>query len=294
MAKKTGGSIRAQRFTMDVIVHTILIIMSIIWLVPFVYLIAQSFRGGDSQGMYTIHFFPKEWSINAFKMLFTDTDRINFPRMFMNTLVIACFVCLISTFIVLSVSYCLSRVKWKLRKTYMNMAMVITLFPGFMSMTAVYILLRTMFGLEDHPERIPLALIINYCGGAGFGFYVMKGYMDTIPKALDEAAYLDGATKFQTFTKVTLPLCKPMIVYQLITSFMGPWCDFIFAKLICGVEYEYYTVAIGLKRMLEKEFVGLWFTRFCAGSLLVAIPISVLFILTQKFYQEAMSGSVKG
>ncbi len=292
MAKKTGGSIRAQRFTMDVVVHTILIIMCIIWLVPFVYLIAQSFRGGDSQGMYASTFFPKEWTFDAYKMLFTDTNRIDFPRMFMNTFFIACCSCLISTFFVLAVSYCLSRVKWKLRKTYMNMAMVITLFPGFMSMVAQYYLLKTV-GLTEG-DKIPLALIIVFSSGAGTGFYVMKGYMDTIPKALDEAAYLDGATKFQTFTKVTLPLCKPMIVYQLITSFMAPWCDFIFAKLICGVEYKYYTVSIGLKRMIEKEFVGLWFTRFCAGSLLVAVPISILFIITQKFYQEAMSGSVKG
>jgi len=292
MAKKTGGSIRAQRFTMDILVHTILLIMSVIWLVPFVFLIAQSFRGGNNQGMYTTSFFPKEWSIKAFTTLFTDTKQINFPQMFMNTLIVASCACVISTFLVLAVSYCLSRVKWKMRKSYMNMAMVITLFPGFMAMVAQYFLLKTL-GLTTG-KMVLVALVIVYSSGAGVGFHVMKGYMDTIPKALDEAAYLDGATKFQTFIKVTLPLCKPMIVYQLITSFMGPWCDFIFAKLICGVEYEYYTVSIGLKRMLEKEFIVSWFPRFCAGSLLVAIPISVLFIITQKFYQEAMSGSVKG
>ncbi|MBE6924286.1 MAG: ABC transporter permease subunit [Ruminococcaceae bacterium] len=294
MAKKTNGSIKAQRFTMDIIVHTILIIMCVIWVLPFLYLIVQSFRGGKYLGMFAESFFPTEWSANAFVRLFKETKQINFPQMFMNTFWIACATCVISTFFVLAVSYSLSRVKWKLRKPYMNFAMVVTLFPGFMSMVAVYILLKTMFDLEVHPERIPLALIINYSAGAGFGFHVMKGYMDTIPKALDEAAYLDGATKWQTFTKVTLPLCKPMIVYQVITSFMGPWCDFIFAKLICGVKYEYYTVSIGLQRMITKEFVNGWFTRFCAGSVLVAVPISILFIITQKFYQEAMSGSVKG
>ena len=122
----------------------------------------------------------------------------------------------------------------------------------------------------------------------------MKGYMDTIPKTLDEAAYLDGATKWQTFYKVTLPLCKPMIVYQVITSFMGPWMDFILAKVIVRAEAQYYTVSIGLYKMLEMEFVNNWFTRFCAGAVLVAIPISILFMITQKFYQEAMSGAVKG
>lgn len=294
MAKKTNGSIKAQRYTMDVIVHTILIIMGVIWVLPFLFLVAQSFRGGNYSGIRTTTFLPTEWGIDAFKELFTDTGDINFPRMFMNTFVIACCTCVITTFFVLAVSYCLSRTKWTLRKPYMNMAMIITLFPGFMSMTAVYILLKVMFNFTENPERIPLALIINYSAGTATGFYVMKGYMDTIPKALDEAAYLDGATKWQTFTKITLPLSKPMIVFQIITSFMGPWGDFIFAKLICGNHFEYYTVSIGLQRMLIKEYVHTWFTRFCAGSVLVAVPISILFIITQRLYQEAMSGSVKG
>ena len=143
-------------------------------------------------------------------------------------------------------------------------------------------------------NNIFLALIICYCSGAGLGFHVMKGYMDTIPKALDEAAMMDGCTRFQVFTKITLPLCKPMIVYQIITAFMGPWMDFIFAKIIVRAEAKYYTVSIGLYRMLEMEYVNNWFTRFCAGAVMVAIPITILFIITQKFYQEAMAGSVKG
>ena len=290
MAKKTSGSIRAQRFTMDVIVHTILLTMCVIWLIPFVYLVCQSFRGGVSQGMYSLEFFPKEWSFDAYINLFKETSKVDFPRMFMNTLMVSSVSCLVGTFLVLAVSFCLSRVRWKMRKTYMNMAMVITLFPSFMSMVAVYYLLKFM-GLTEMPL---VALMVVYSSGAGVGFHVMKGYMDTIPKALDEAAYLDGATKFQTFTKVTMPLCKPMIVYQLITSFMGPWCDFIFPKIVCGTNVKSYTVAVGLKYMIERELLPTHFTRFCAGAVLVAVPISVLFILTQRFYQEAMSGSVKG
>jgi arabinogalactan oligomer/maltooligosaccharide transport system permease protein len=174
----------------------------------------------------------------------------------------------------------------------MNMAMVINLFPGFMSMMAVYFLLKAMGMTEG--DKIPLAMIICFSSGAGTGFFVMKGYMDTIPKALDEAAYLDGATRWQTFTKITLPLCKPMIVYQVITSFMGPWVDFVFAKVIARANAKYFTVSIGLFSMLEKEYVDVWYVRFCAGAVLVAIPISILFLVTQKFYQEAMSGSVKG
>ena len=141
---------------------------------------------------------------------------------------------------------------------------------------------------------ILLALIICFSSSAGTQFYVMKGFMDTIPKALDEAAALDGCTRWQIFTKITMPLSKPMIVYQIITSFMGPWVDFVFAKVIVRTNAKYFTVSIGLWSMLEKEYVDTWFVRFCAGAVLVAIPISILFMITQRFYQEAMSGSVKG
>ena len=293
LAKTTKtGSLKTRRFTMDVLAHALLLIIAIIWISPFVYLLAQSFRGGDNKSMEYSQFFPKIWSIENYTRLFTDTAVLNFPRMFMNTLMISCCSCVISTFFVMSVSYCMSRLKWKMRKPYMNMAMILGLFPGFMSMTATYFLLKAM-GLTEG-ANIPLALIICYSSGAGTGFYVMKGYMDTIPKALDEAAYLDGATKWQTYIKIILPLCKPMIVYQIITSFMGPWCDFIFCKLICRTNQQFYTVSIGLYTMLTMERINSWFTVFCAGSVLVAIPISILFIITQRFYQEAMSGSVKG
>jgi arabinogalactan oligomer/maltooligosaccharide transport system permease protein len=212
--------------------------------------------------------------------------------MFLNTLFVATCSCLLSTFFVLSVSYCTSRLRFKFRKPYMNIAMILNLFPGFMSMIAVYFILKA-FGLTEG-AMIPFAMILCFSAGAGTGFYIVKGYMDTIPKALDEAAYMDGATKFQTYIKIILPLCKPMIVYQIITSFMGPWMDFILAKVIVRAEAEYYTVSIGLYKMLEMEFVNNWFTRFCAGAVLVAIPIAILFMITQKFYQEAMGGAVKG
>lgn len=275
----------------DIVVHVFLVIVAIVWLIPFVWLVAHSFRG-DSTGLFTPTFFPRQLTLDNYIKLFTEIDSMNFPRMFMNTFVIACFTCVISSFFVLGVSFCLSRVKWPMRKPYMNMAMVINLFPGFMSMVAMYFLLKAM-GLTEG-KMIPVALIICYSCGAGTGFHVMKGYMDTIPKALDEAAYLDGATKWQTFYKVTLPMCKPMIVYQVITSFMAPWMDFVLAKIIVRSEAEYYTVSIGLWKMLEMEFVNNWFTRFCAGAVVVAIPIAILFMITQKFYQEAMGGAVKG
>ena len=290
MAKRRDGGMRAKRLTGDIITYIILASMCVIWLMPFFWVIMQSFR--DGIGQYISTFLPKAYTLNNYKALFTDFSVMNFPRMFLNTFFIACCTCVISTFFLLAVSYCLSRLKWKMRKPYMNTAMVITLFPGFMSMVAVYFILKALGMTEG--DNIYLSLFICYSAGAGTGFYVMKGYMDTIPKALDEAAYLDGATKWQTFTKITLPLCKPMIVYQLITSFMGPWMDFVFAKVIAGAKSQYWTVSIGLFNMLEKEYVEVWFVRFCAGAVLVSIPIAVLYLLTQKMYQEAMGGAVKG
>ena len=290
MAKKPV-SMKKQRMVADIIVHAFLIIVSIIWLIPFDWIVAHSFRGG-STGMYSSTFLPKEYTLDNYIGLLTDIGTINFPRMFVNTFVISIFACIISTFFVISVAYCLSRVKWTMRKPYMNMAMVINLFPGFMSMVAIYFLLKAM-GLTEG-NRIPIALVICFTAGAGTGFTVMKGYMDTIPKALDEAALLDGCTRWQTFWKITLPLCKPMIVYQVITAFMGPWMDFIFAKIIVRAEIQYATVSIGMWKMLEMEYIGGWFTRFCAAAVLVSIPIAILFMITQRFYQEAMGGAVKG
>ena len=290
MARKIEGGMRAKRLTGDIITYIILASMCVIWLMPFFWVIMQSFR--DGIGQYISTFLPQAYTLNNYKALFTDFSVMNFPRMFLNTFFVACCTCVISTFFVLAVSYSLSRVKWKMRKPYMNMAMVITLFPGFMSMVAVYFILKALGMTEG--DKIYLSLIICYSSGAGVGFHVMKGYMDTIPKALDEAAMIDGCTRWQIFTKITLPLCKPMIVYQVITSFMGPWMDFVFAKVIAGAKSQYWTVSIGLFNMLEKEYVEVWFVRFCAGAVLVSIPIAVLYLLTQKMYQEAMSGAVKG
>lgn len=289
MAKKPV-SMKSRRLAADVSTYIFLGLMCFVWILPFIWLVAQSFR--DGKGQFVTTFFPTAYTFDNYVKLFTDKTIMDFSQMFMNTFFIACCTCIISTFFVLAVAYCTSRVKWKMRKPYMNMAMIINLFPGFMSMVAVYFLLKAMGMTEG--DKVYLALIICFSAGSGTGFFVMKGYMDTIPKALDEAAYLDGATKWQTFTKITLPLCKPMIVYQVITSFMGPWVDFIFAKTIVGAQSKYFTVSIGLFNMLEKEYVFDWFTRFCAGAVLVSIPIAALFMITQRFYQEAMSGGVKG
>lgn len=271
-------------------IHILLLILSVIWLIPVIWIVIQSFR--EEEGAYVSTFFPKNYTWNNYVRLFTETDVLNFPRMFINTLMVAILTCFISTIFVLSVAYCMSRLRFKLRKAYMNLSMIISLFPGFMSMIAVYYILKALHLSEG--RMILLALVIVYSAGSGITFYVAKGFFDTIPKALDEAAILDGCTKFQVFSKIIVPLSKPAIVYTVLNSFMAPWLDFIFAKVICRAEADYYTVSIGLWRMLELENIYDWFTRFAAAAVLISIPIAILFMLMQRFYSEEMSGSVKG
>lgn len=211
----------------------------------------------------------------------------------MNTLIIAIFSTLLSAFFVLCVSYVMSRLRFKMRRTFMNIALVLGMFPGFMSMIAVYYILKGL-GLLETGVLKQVALVLVYSGGAGLGFYMAKGFFDTIPQTIDEAAYIDGATKWDTFVKITVPLSKPIITYTLITAFMGPWVDYIFAKVIMGNETPYYTIAIGLWTMLEQEYVEYYYTQFYAGCVIISIPIAILFLLTQKCYVEGVSGAVKG
>ncbi len=287
-APVTGAKIR--KIVTNSIVHVILAILAFIWVLPIFWVVLTSFRG--EKGSYVTTFFPQSYTLNNYKKLFTDTTILNFPLMFKNTFVIAIFTCIISTIFVLSVSYCMSRMRFKMRKPFMNVAMILGLFPGFMSMVAVYYILKSLNMSEG--SMIPVALVVVFSAGTGIGFQVAKGFFDTIPKALDEAAIIDGATRWQTFTKVTVPLSKPIIVYTILTSFMAPWIDFLFAKVICRADAKYFTVSIGLWKMLEKEYIDNWYTSFAAGAVLVSIPIAILFLLTQKFYVEGVSGAVKG
>lgn len=290
MAAAKYKSEKTKRFVNNTIVHVSLAILAFIWVFPIVWVVLTSFRA--EKGSYVSTFLPRSYTLDNYIKLFTDTSILNFPRMFMNTLIIAIFSCLIATFYTLAVSYCLSRLKFKLRKPYMNMAMILGLFPGFMSMVAVYFILKAAGLTEGNLIRV--ALILCYSGGAGLGFQIAKGFFDTIPYAVDEAAILDGCTKWQVFTKVTLPLSKPIIVYTVLTAFMAPWLDFIFAKVICRANSDQYTIAIGLWKMLEKEYIDSWYTSFAAGAVLISIPIAILFLCMQKYYVDGVSGAVKG
>jgi arabinogalactan oligomer/maltooligosaccharide transport system permease protein len=261
--------------------------MVIIWLLPIAWLVLCSLR--EEAGADLSYFIPKTWSFKNYIDL-TKTDTFFFPRWFGNTLFVAVFSCILSSLYVLMVSYTFSRLRFKIRRPLMNLVLILGMFPGFMSMIAVYYILKAV-----NMTQSLLALILVYSSGAGLSYYVAKGFFDTIPKNMDEAARIDGASQNQVFWKIVLPLSKPIILYTILTSFMAPWMDFIFVSVIMKDNYQNYTVALGLYRMLERENMNTYFTKFCASSVLVAIPITALFISMQKFYIEGVTGgSVKG
>ncbi len=268
--------------------HFILSVLGIIWLLPIAWLVIQSLRGEPRA--FTSYIIPKQWTLDNYIKLFTETSLFSFPRWFLNTLIVALASCIITTILVLLTSYAFSRLRFKLRRPLMNIILILGMFPGFMSMTAVYHILKSI-GLAQSL----LSLVLVYSGGAAMGYYIAKGFFDTIPRAIDEAALIDGATKNDIFWKITLPMSKPIIVYTIMTSFIAPFVDFIFVSVIMRDNYKKYTVALGLFQMISRENIDKYFTRFCAGAVLIAIPITLLFIKMQKYYVGGVTaGGAKG
>lgn len=273
-----------------IIRHFVLLFLSVIWLIPILWLFVTSFSA--YKGINTAHFFPEEWTLDNYAQLFFRSDSIvQYNRWFLNTLVIAIFSCLISTILVLMVAYTMSKLRFAGRKGLMSFSIILNMFPGVLSMIAIYFILKT-FGLTNSH----LGMIIVYSAGAGLGYLICKGFMDTISVSLSEAARLEGASEARIFWTIIIPLSKPIIVYTVINAFLAPWGDFVFAKLMLnsGVATD-WTVAIGLFNMLSRSMINKYFSVFCAGGVIIAIPISILFVIMQKFYVEGITGgSVKG
>ena len=273
--------------TSSIVLHNLLIaVLAFIWLIPIVWLVCTSFS--SYSGMNTSTFFPKEWSVIHYIKLFQPDTVAQFPQWFMNTFIIACVTCVISTAFVLMVAYAMSVMRFKARKPLMNFFVILNLFPGMLAMIAVYFTLKS-FNLTNSYA----GLIMVYSGSAGLGYLIAKGFFDTVPRALCEAARIDGCSEARIFWQIVIPMSRPIIVYTVISSFLVPWMDFVYAKMIlnAGIS-EKYTVAIGLYKMLDKSLINSYFTMFCAGGVLVSIPISILFMIMQKFYVEGITGGV--
>ena len=264
-----------------------LTILGVIWLFPILWIVLTAFRA--EQGYYVGYFIPKGFTLDNFKNLFTNQSVLPFAKWWLNTLVVAACSCVINTLIILATSYVLSRTRFAGRKAFMNILMIIGMFPGFMSLIAVYNILKGI-GLNQSL----MALIVVGAAGAAMGYHVSKGFFDTIPKAIDEAAIIDGASRLQIFIHVTLPLAKSIIVYTVLGSFLATWSDYIFPSMLFGDKQSSYTVAVGLYWLTDFKRIDTYYTQFAAGAVIVALPIVILFIWLQRFYVEGLSGSVKG
>lgn len=275
-------SMKGKRIINAAFTYLIILIVSFVFLFPILWLILASFSKSGS--IYSFDgFFPTEYSFESFDKLFNDTAMYNYPRWFFNTLFIAVMSSLIGTLLTILTAYCMSRFRFKSKKALMKATLVLGMFPSFMTMTAVYIMMTQFNLINQH-----WGLILIYSAGAPMGYMTQKGFFDTIPLSIDEAARIDGATNAQIFTKITLPLSKPMIVYTLLSQFVWPWSDFILPKLLLK-EKDLYTVAVGLMTLGDTEFA-----RFAAGSIFIGVPIIVLYFLLSKFLVSGLSaGAVK-
>ncbi len=291
MAKET--SMKKKRAVGNFFAYLALIIIVIIWLFPFVGLVLGSFRSYDpavEYGGIVGYIIPKTFSLDNYR--FVLGDETNFKRWYLNTVIIAACVSALQTVIILCVSYALSRMRFKGRTLLMKFWLILGMFPGFLTMICLYFLLKEM-GLTQ-AGAIP-GLILVSVASSGMGYYVCKGYFDTIPKALDEAARIDGASRARVFFTMTLPMSKPIIIYTMLVAFMAPWNDYVFASYIAFGHDKSYNAAVAMYRWMNSGDYQGYFTRFCAGGVLIAIPVTLLFMFLQKYYVEGVTGgAVKG
>ncbi len=281
---------RAKKAIGITIRHLVLAFLAFIWLIPIIWLFVTTFS--VNKGINTSTFFPEKWTLqNYHDLFFEPTAAANFPAWFKNSLIIAICCCIVSSLFVIMTAYAFSCINFKGRKSLMSFSLILGMFPGVLSMIAMYFVLKLM-GLTDSV----VGLIIVYSGASGLGYLVLKGFFDTIPTSLREAAMLEGASEATIFSKIVVPLSKPMIVYTVINSFLTPWMDFVMARLmIKSKNAADWTMAIGLYNLLQRSLINQYFATFCCGGLMVAVPISILFIIMQKFYVEGVTGgAVKG
>lgn len=287
---KNHIGMKAQKAITNTMSYIGLGIISVVWLIPFVFIVIQSLRI-DPTGNVPLIFSDKfSWGFDNYLYLFSaDTD---FLLWYFNTFIIALSVSVISTGMQLMMAYTLSRFRFKMRKTLMNVMLILGMFPGFLTMIVLYQVLKSINLIQENAVG---GLILVSVASSGMGYYVSKGFFDTVSKSLDEAARIDGATRFQIFYKIILPLAKPIVIYTILTGFMGPWGDFIFARVISMGEPTGYNVAVGLWNWLSQDQIANHYVHFCAGGVIVAIPVIVIFLFLQRYYVEGVTGgAVKG
>ena len=268
----------------------VLIVQVLLVLYPIAFTVSSSFSKQNSLASTSImpfHYIDKDGntttpSLIQYKRLFTET---NYLHWYKNTLIIACLNTILTVLVCTFAGFIFSRFTFPFRKTVMGSMIVLQMFPSFIGMVATYVILSKI-----HALNTLWGLVLVYSTGSiPFNSWLMKGYFDTIPKDIAEAAYIDGATPFQAFYKVIVPSAKPQIVFLALTSFTGPWMDFIFPKLVLRSD-DKKTLAVGLYEMISGRSADK-FTMFAAGALLVAIPFTILFVSGQKTLLQSLAGT---
>lgn len=265
------------------LLHAELILMSLVVLIPVLWILLSSFQGGSGP---PASIKLGNMSFANYKRLFTET---NYSMWFFNTFKIAMANMVLAVLLIMITAWIMSRFLFKGRKAGLMAIMILSMFPTFLSMTAIYTLFLTL-GLIGKS----ISLIIVYAVGAiPYNTWLVKGYLDGVPRAIDEAAYMDGCTKFQTFCKVILPMSKPIITYCAVSQFMLPWMDYILPNILLSGDKS-RTLAVGLFALINgKESTN--FTVFASGAVLVAVPITLIFIIFQKYLiQGVAAGADKG
>jgi len=285
--QKSGLGARASRRLGNTVVYIVLIAITVIWLFPFFGIVMESFKVNVTS--MDGELIPKEFGFDNYIRLFTKTD---FPLWFKNTAIMGVATAFFQTFFVLSMSYTLSRMRFKGRKFLMNFMLILGMFPGFLTMILIY---KVFSDLGLTMEMAPVGLIIVYCASSGMGYYVSKGFFDTIPTTLDEAARVDGATRWQVFYKVIMPLSGSIVIYTILMGFMAPWGDFMTAMYLIHENSAGMSVAVGMYEWLSKTMINTNYTMFCAAGVVVAVPVTTVFLCLQKYYVEGVTGgAVKG
>ena len=285
--RKRGLGAKASRRLTNTVIYIILILITLTWLFPFFGIMLESFKVETK--MQTSYLWPQQFGLDNYIRLFKETD---FLVWFRNTAIMGVATAVLQTVFILSMSYVLSRLRFKGRKTLMNFMLILGMFPGFLTMILIY---KVFYDFGLTANMAPLGLIIVYCASSGMGYYVSKGFFDTIPKSLDEAARVDGATRFQVFYKVIMPLSKPIVIYTILMGFMAPWGDFMLANYLIHQNSQGMSVAVGMFEWMSRANMNTNYTMFCAAGVIVAIPVVAVFLGLQKYYVEGVTGgAVKG
>jgi arabinogalactan oligomer/maltooligosaccharide transport system permease protein len=285
--KKSGLGTKTSQRISNTIVYIVLILITIVWLFPFFGLVMESFKVNTTA--MDGQLIPEKFGLDNYIRLFNETD---FLLWFKNTTIMGLATAFFQTFFVLSMAYTLSRLRFKMRKPLMNFMLILGMFPGFLTMILIY---KVFSDLGLTMEMAPVGLIIVYSASSGMTYYISKGFFDTIPKTLDEAARVDGATRMQVFYKVIMPLSGSIVIYTILLGFMAPWGDFMLASYIIHENSAGMSVAVGMFEWLNKTILNTNYTMFCAAGVVVAIPVTVVFLALQKYYVEGVTGgAVKG